>query len=106
VPTAPLGDIRDALAILGRCPNNSDVDTIMQLCEDAAYQTMVAASVGFVVVGPKYYVLDCAGRDRSQCDRIEHTNCRPFLIDLFDRREILQPLTRGKVVRPYDGEVR
>jgi hypothetical protein len=41
------------------CPNNSDIDTIIQPYEDAAYDAVAAASGGFVVVGPKYYVPDC-----------------------------------------------
>jgi hypothetical protein len=42
------------------CSNNNDVDTIIQPYEDAAYQEVAAASAGFIVVGPKYYVPDCA----------------------------------------------
>jgi hypothetical protein len=51
---------------MGRAPNNvlcsdnNDVDTIIQPYEDAAYQEVAAASGGFIVVGPKYYVPDCA----------------------------------------------
>jgi hypothetical protein len=41
------------------CSNNNDVDTIIQPYEDAAYEAVAAASGGFVVVGPKYYVPDC-----------------------------------------------
>ena len=41
------------------CPNNSDVDTVIQPYEDAAYEAVAAASGGLVVVGPKYYVPDC-----------------------------------------------
>lgn len=41
------------------CSNNNDVDTIIQPYEDAAYDAVAAASGGFVVVGPKYYVPDC-----------------------------------------------
>jgi hypothetical protein len=41
------------------CANNSDIDTIIQPYEDAAYQAVAAASGGFVKVGPMYYVPDC-----------------------------------------------
>ncbi len=41
------------------CSNNNDVDTIIQPYEDAAYDAVAAASGGFIVVGPKYYVPDC-----------------------------------------------
>jgi hypothetical protein len=42
------------------CSNNNDVDTIIPAYEDAAYDAVAAASGGFIVVGPKYYVPDCA----------------------------------------------
>jgi hypothetical protein len=42
------------------CSNNNDVDTIIQPYEDAAYDAVAAASGGFIIVGPKYYVPDCA----------------------------------------------
>jgi hypothetical protein len=42
------------------CSNNNDVDTIIEPYEDAAYQEVAAASNGVIVVGPKYYVPDCA----------------------------------------------
>jgi hypothetical protein len=42
------------------CSNNNDVDTIIQPYEDAAYEEVAAASGGFIIVGPKYYVPDCA----------------------------------------------
>jgi hypothetical protein len=51
---------------MGRAPNNvlcsdnNDVDTIIEPYEDAAYQEVAADSNGFIIVGPKYYVPDCA----------------------------------------------
>ncbi len=42
------------------CSNNNDPDTIIPAFEDTAYETVAAASNGFVKVGPKYYVPDCA----------------------------------------------
>ena len=42
------------------CSNNSDTDTIIPTYEDAAYQAVSDASNGFIKVGPKYYVPDCA----------------------------------------------
>ena len=42
------------------CPNNSDVDTLVQPYEDAAFDAVAAASNGFIKVGPKYFVPDCA----------------------------------------------
>ena len=42
------------------CSNNNDVDTIIPAFEDAAFDAVAAASDGFVKVGPKYYVPDCA----------------------------------------------
>jgi hypothetical protein len=42
------------------CSNNNDPDTIIPAFEDAAFEAVAAASNGFVKVGPKYYVPDCA----------------------------------------------
>jgi hypothetical protein len=42
------------------CPNNNDPDTIILPFEDAAFDAVAAASNGFVKVGPKYFVPDCA----------------------------------------------
>lgn len=41
------------------CANNNDPNTVIQPYEDNAFQAIAAASNGFVVVGPKYYVPDC-----------------------------------------------
>jgi hypothetical protein len=42
------------------CSNNSDTDTIIAPYEDAAYKAVADASNGLVVVGPQYFIPDCA----------------------------------------------